>query len=103
MTIGIWTPVAGSTRVVSFGPENLNPFANKLRTLSLPAGTHTMVRVLGCLPVFIHTTAPADDAAGYTGVPVGPGMEFVMPYAAQIWIYSPYEVVTVIACTGAMT
>lgn len=103
MTVAIWTPVAGSTKVVSYGPDNLSNLANRTRTLTLVAGTHMMIRVLGCLPVFIHTTEPTTDEIGFTGVPVDKELAFVMPYAAQIWIYSPYEVVTVIACTGTLT
>lgn len=103
MTVAIWTPVEGSTKVVSFGPELLSTLANKTRTLTLAAGTHMMIRVLGCLPVFIHTSAPATDDIGFTGVPVTSELDFVMPRAAQIWIYSPYEVVTIIVCVGTLT
>lgn len=103
MTVGIWTPVVGSTKVVAFGPELLNSLANRTRTITLVAGTHMLITVLGCLPVFIHTAEPTTDDIGYTGVPVTSNEAFIMPAATQIWIYSPYEVVTVIASVGTLT
>lgn len=102
MTVGIWTPVANSNVQLVFG-DRLNNFAAKLQTTALVAGTHMMIRVNGCQPVYVHTTAPANDAAGFTGVPVSEDVEFVMPRTSPIWIYSPYENATIDICVGAMT
>lgn len=102
MAIGIWTPVLGSTIQLVFA-ERLLPFANRVKSSPLVAGTHMLIRTLGCHPVFIHATEPTTDAQGLTGVPVGPGVEFVMPRVATVWVYSPYDQATVHISVGALT
>lgn len=103
MTIGIWTPVAGSTKIVAYGPESLRFFKDRVRAVTLVAGTHLKVKVLGCFPVFIHTVEPVSEDVGITGIPVGPDTNFVIPASTNIWIYSPYEVVTVILDVGTLS
>lgn len=102
MAIGIWTPVVLSGVQVVF-PDRLNTFANKLKSQALAAGTHMRFTVMGCHPVYIHTTAPADDAAGLTGNPVGEDSEVVMPRVATVYIYCPYENGVVIVDVGTLT
>lgn len=102
MTVGIWTPTANSNVQLVFS-DRLNNFAAKLKTTAVAAGAHTMFRVNGCLPVYVHTSAPADDAAGFTGIPVSEDVEFVMPRVTPIWIYCPYENATIDICTGTMS
>ncbi|MNO03731.1 hypothetical protein D3C81_2245170 [compost metagenome] len=58
---------------------------------------------MGCYPVYIHTSAPANDAAGLTGNPVTEQSEVVMPRVTPIWVYSPYENTTLLIDTGALT
>ena len=103
MAVGIWTPVVLSNVKLVFS-DRLNTFANKLQTTALVAGTHMMVRPSGCQgPVYVHTSAPADDTAGFTGTPVTEDMEFVMPRVSPIWIYCPYDNAMVDICVGALT
>lgn len=102
MTVGIWTPVARSTVQLIFS-DRLRPFANTVKSSALAAGTHMMVRTMGCHPVFVHDTAPTTDAEGLMGVPVCAGVEFVMPRVSPVYIYSPYDNATVHISVGAMT
>lgn len=103
MAIGIWTPVLLSARQVSF-PDLLNNFAAKVRTVtSLAAGTHMRFTNLGCYPIYVHTSAPANDTVGLTGVPIGPNSNLVLPQAPNLWIYSPYENGTTIIDIGTLT
>lgn len=102
MAIGIWTPVVLSGVQVTF-PDLLNNFANKLKTTALLAGTHMRFNNLTCHPVYIHTSAPADDVAGLKGNPVQGQANVVMPRVSPIWIYSPYDNATVIVDVGTLT
>lgn len=102
MSVGIWTPVVLSGVQVTF-PDRLNNFAAKLQTTALAAGTHMRFTVMGCLPVYIHTSAPADDVAGMKGNPINEDSCVVMPRVSPIWIYSPYENTTVLVDVGALT
>lgn len=102
MSVGIWTPVVLSCVQVVF-PERLNVFANKLQTTPLLAGTHMRFTNMGCQPVYIHTSAPADDVAGLKGNPINEESSVVMPRVSPIWIYSPYENQTVLVDVGTLT
>lgn len=102
MAIGIWTPVLLSAKQVTF-PDLLNVFTNKVKQVSPTAGTHVRFTLLGCFPVYVHTAAPANDTVGLTGIPIGPHSQVVVPHAANLWIYSPYEMGTVIVDTGTLT
>lgn len=102
MAVGIWTPVVLSNVKLVFS-DRLNNFAAKLQTTALIAGTHMMVRPYGCNPVYVHTSAPADDAAGFTGTPVTEDMEFVMPRVSPVWIYCPYDNTHVDICVGTLS
>lgn len=102
MAIGIWTPTLLSCVRVIF-PDRLNNFEAKLKQQALAAGTHMRFINMGCYPVYIHTTAPADDVAGLTGNPVEGMANVVMPRQATIWVYSPYENTTLLIDTGALT
>ncbi len=102
MSIGIWAPVVLSGVQVIF-PDRLNTFANKLKSQTLAAGTHMRFINMNCHPVYIHTTAPADDAAGLTGNPVVGQANVVMPRVSPVYIYSPYENATVLVDVGTLT
>jgi len=102
MSVGIWTPVVNSAVQVVFG-DRLNTFANRLKTTALLAGTHMRFTNMGCLPIYVHSTAPADDAAGLTGTPICEYHDVVLPRVSPIWIYSPYENITVLIDVGALT
>lgn len=102
MAIGIWTPVALSTVQVVF-PDRLNNFAAKLKTVNLAVGTHMRFTNMGCLPVFIHSAAPADDATGFQGTPITDETEVVLPRVSPIWIYSPYENISLNIDVGTLT
>lgn len=102
MALGIFTPVALSTKMLSFDIIR-GIFADRLKVATPVAGTHLLIQVQGCQPVFYHTSAPADDAAGLLGTPIFPEVEFVVPHAATIWIYCPYESEVVYVTTGALT
>lgn len=102
MAIGIWTPVLLSAVQVVF-PERLNVFANKLQTTALAAGTHMRFTNMHCHPVYIHSSAPADDVAGLKGTPIYEDSDVVLPRVSPIWIYSPYDNATVIVDVGALT
>lgn len=102
MAIGIWTPTLLSGVQVIF-PDRLYAFANKVKSQALAAGTHMRFINMGCHPVYIHTTNPADDAAGLTGNPVVGQSVVVMPRVATVYIYSPYENTTLLIDTGALT
>lgn len=102
MAIGIWTPTVLSGVQVIF-PERLNTFANKLKSQVLVAGTHMRFINMGCHPVYIHTTAPADDVAGLKGNPVCGESNVVMPYVSPVYVYSPYDNTTLLIDTGALT
>lgn len=102
MAIGIWTPVLLSAVQVVF-PERLNQFVNKVKTTPLAAGTHMRFINMNCHPVYIHSSAPADDVAGLKGTPVVRQSIVVLPRVSPIWIYSPYENETVIVDVGTLT
>lgn len=102
MAIGIWTPVLLSGVQVVF-PERLNVFANKLKSQALAAGTHMRFINMGCHPVYIHTTAPADDVAGLTGNPVTEQSIVVMPRVSPVYVYSPYDNTTLLIDVGTLT
>lgn len=102
MATGIWTPVLLSGVQVVFS-DRLNTFANKLKSQALAAGTHMRFTNTGCLPVYIHTTAPADDAAGLTGNPIHGSCDVVMPRVSPVYIYSPYENTSLIIDVGTLT
>lgn len=102
MSVGIWTPVVLSGVQVVF-PERLNTFANKLQQATLLAGTHMRFINMRCHPVYIHTTAPADDVAGLKGNPVVGESSVVMPRVSPVYIYSPYENTTLLIDVGTLT
>lgn len=102
MALGIWTPVLLSAKQVTF-PDLLTVFANKVKQVSPAAGTHVRFTLLGCFPVYVHTSAPANDTVGLTGIPIGKDSDVVLPHTANLWIYSPYEMGTVIVDTGTLT
>ena len=102
MAIGIWTPIVLSGVQVTF-PDLLNNFTNKLKSTALVAGTHMRFTNMSCHPVYIHTTAPADDIAGLKGNPVTAENCIVMPRVSPVYLYSPYDNTTVIVDVGTMT
>lgn len=102
MAIGIWTPVVLSGVQVVFS-DRLYTFANKLKAQALAAGTHMRFINLGCHPVYIHTTVPANDAAGLTGNPVCGESNVVMPRVATVYVYSPYDNTTLLIDVGTLT
>lgn len=102
MALGIFTPVALSTKMLSFDIIR-GTMADRKKQVSPAAGTHLLIQVQGCQPVFYHTVEPADDAVGLAGLPIFPECEFVVPYLVSIWIYCPYESEVVYVTTGALT
>lgn len=102
MSVGIWTPVLLSTVQVIF-PDRLNNFTAKLQTTALAAGTHMRFTLQGCEPVYIHSSAPANDTDGLKGTPITNESEIVLPRVSPIWIYSPHENQVVNIDVGALT
>lgn len=102
MAIGIWTPVVLSGVQVIF-PQRINTFAAKLKSQALAAGTHMRFINMSCHPVYIHTTAPADDIAGLTGNPIQGQSCVVMPRVATVYVYSPYDATTLLIDVGTLT
>lgn len=106
MAIGIWTPVAGSTKSVVFDVINSTPnqLEGKLSADIAPvAGTHLLIQPLGCGMVFGSSVAPATYEDGFLGTPIPPGAPFVVPRTAAYFIFSPYESQEVLVSVGAMT
>lgn len=106
MTIGIWTPVVGSTKSVTFDVNGSVPgqLAGKLSPDIAPvAGTHLLIQPQGCKPVFAHASAPATYADGFLGVPIPPEVAFVIPRTAALFLFCPYEEQEVLVSVGALT
>lgn len=106
MAIGIWTPVAGSTKSVVFDVINSTPnqLEGKLSADIAPAaGTHLLIQPLGCGIVYASTSAPATYADGFLGTPIPPGAKFVIPRTATLFLFCPYESQEVLVSVGAMT
>lgn len=102
MAIGIWTPVLGSAVQMVF-PDRLNILAARVQTTALAAGAHMRFTNLGCHPVFVHSANPNSDATGFTGTPVGPGHDVVLPRVSPVWVYSPYENLSLSIDVGTLT
>ncbi|WP_411706267.1 hypothetical protein [Edaphovirga cremea] len=105
MAIGIWTGVAGTTKLTAFG-DLLSTLANKVKPLTVTAGPHVRFVNMGCLPFFVvPSPTPASDADGLArGIPVSGDEESVLALAAgSYFIYSPYERLSLISTEGTLT
>lgn len=106
MSIGIWTQVAGTTKLVTFGDPILRTFADRTRAITLTAGPHVRFINMGCQPLFlVPTPAPTlDSDALARGIPINSEPDAVIAAAPGAYtLYSPYEAMTVIYSEGTLT
>lgn len=106
MSIGIWTPAAGTTKLNTFGDPVLRTLSDKLRSLTVTAGPHLRFVNLGCEPVFlvpspVPTTEP--DALA-RGIPVAAESDVVIAAAPGTYsLYSPYEALSILTTEGTLS
>ncbi|QHJ80718.1 MAG: hypothetical protein [Bacteriophage sp.] len=106
MSTGIWTGVANSTKLTTFGSPLLSTFADKVRSLVVTAGPHVRFVNMGCLPLFVvPTPVPTTDADALArGIPVGTEPSIVLALAAGTYtLYSPYESLSLLSSEGTLT
>lgn len=106
MSTGIWTPVASTTKLVTFGSPTLRAFADKVRSITTTAGPHVRFVSMGCMPLFVISGAvpTTDDDALLRGVPVGTEDTDVIAMAPGTYtLYSPYESLSVLYSEGTLT
>lgn len=106
MSTGIWTGVANTTKLVTFGGPLLKTFADRTRSITTTAGPHVRFVSMGCLPFFVVSGAvPATDADALArGIPVGADDSDVLALAPGTYtLYSPYESLTILYSEGTLT
>lgn len=106
MSIAIWTPVANTTKLVTFGDPLLRNFSDRIRAVTLTAGPHIKFVNLGCQPIFlVPSPAPTTDADALArGTPVAAEPDVVIAAAPGAYtIYSPYEALSLIYSEGTLT
>lgn len=106
MSLGIWTPVSGTTKLITFGDPTLRTLADKLRSLTVTTGPHLRFVSMGCHPVFIvPAPVPTTEADAFLrGIPVAPDSGVVVAGAAGTYtLYSPYEALALITTEGTLT
>ena len=106
MSTGIWTPVANTTKLVTFGEPLLRNFVDRVRSITTTAGPHVRFVSLGCLPLFVVSGAvPTTDADALArGVPVGTEDTDIIAMAPGTYtLYSPYESLSVLFSEGTLT
>lgn len=105
MAIGIWTSVPGTTKEIAFG-DMLKTLANKVRPMTVTNGPHVRFVNLGCDPFFVvPAPTPASDADGLArGYPVAEDPDVVLALApGSYFIYSPYQMLSLLATEGTLT
>ena len=100
MTPGLWTPVEGGNQNVIFS-EPLMTFANRVKTITVPAGLHLRITTNVCAPIYVRTTLPTTNAEGFAGTPVHE--ELIIPRVATLYIFCPHELQTVHIGVGTLT
>lgn len=106
MSVGIWTGVVSTTKLVTFGNPTLQTFADRTRSITTTAGPHVRFVSMGCLPFFVvPSPAPTTDAdALLRGIPAGAEDAAVLALAPGTYtLYSPYESLTLLYSEGTLT
>lgn len=106
MAAGIWTAVASTTKLVTFGNPLLSTFADRTRSITTTAGPHVRFVNMGCLPFFVvPTPVPTTDAdALLRGIPAGADDSDVIALAPGTYtLYSPYESLSLLYSEGTLT
>jgi hypothetical protein len=106
MSIGIWTAVAGTTKLTTFGNPLLTALADRTRSLVVTAGPHLRFVNLGCAPVFlVPSPVPTTDGDALTrGIPVAAESDVVLAAAPGTYtLYSPYESLSLLTTEGTLT
>jgi hypothetical protein len=106
MSIGIWTSVAGSTKLNTFGDPLLRTLADRTRSITVTTGPHLRFVNMGCEPVFlVPTPVPTTDIDALTrGIPVPAESDVVIAAAAGTYtLYSPYESLSLLTTEGTLS